>query len=312
MKNKPLKEITQVIFFTAVVFFSAYYFVPGVAEAIDNVTEGYRLVPDVTRSLTIHGVQCKYITAGGSRDIFLPTKSYEEYNAFLSHKPSDVTVTDCPVPDTCETENVTWGGETYTGVRMGNQCWMDRNLNYGTLLGDQEPDDNGVVEKMCPGNVESGCDKGALYRSGEAFNYDWDAPGTQGICPPGWHIPTVEEVEFLLESIGATGSDRTYKTVREGLVTYNFFNGKYAGTAVWALRPPSTLYWNYVNIDSIGIIMSSSCYLGGQNSTNCYYLELDSTRNDSYPTPSPSTQGSYRGNSVRCIKGIYTAPPPIQ
>ncbi|MFA6951147.1 MAG: hypothetical protein WCQ70_10725 [Lentimicrobiaceae bacterium] len=53
------------------------------------------------------------------------------------------TVTDCPVPDTCVTENVSWGGETYTGVRVGNQCWMDRNLNYGTLLGDQEPDDNG-------------------------------------------------------------------------------------------------------------------------------------------------------------------------
>lgn len=137
------------------------------------------------------------------------------------------------------------------------------------------------------------------------------ATGTQGICPPGWHIPTIEEVELLLESIGATGSNRTYKTVREGLVTYPFY-GKYAGKAVWALRPPSTLYWNYEDIDSIGIIMSSSSFLGSGGARRSYYIELDSTINGTYPASSPSSFRENDGYSVRCIKGIYTVPPPIE
>ncbi|MGE5425872.1 MAG: FISUMP domain-containing protein [Bacillota bacterium] len=306
MKNNLLKEITQIVFFTAVVFFSAYYFVPGVAEAINNIDEGYRLVPTQTVTLAVHGVQCKEITANGSKDVFLPSRSSEEYTAFLAHKPSDVTVIDCTVPDTCETETVSWGGKTYSGVRIGNQCWMNKNLNYGTLLGStQYPTNNGISEKACPGNVESGCTNGALYTLSEAMNYS-TTEGAQGICPPGWHIPTRSEHDLLVETeVGALPT--TFGAVKNALGPGTTFDNIIVGYGVWAGYTPNQ-YWNYAGAGTDSkLVLSSQCTDCAPNFPN-YALEVTTNyQSASYVNPTLSNDA----NPVRCIKGAYTAPPPM-
>ena len=58
---------------------------------------------------------------------------------------------------------------------------------------------NDIIEKYCFGNLSASCTTlgyGGLYQWDEAMQYV-TTPGTQGICPTGWHIPTIEEFEIL-------------------------------------------------------------------------------------------------------------------
>lgn len=112
----------------------------------------------------------------------------------------------------CGQYTVTHGSVTYNTVKVGGQCWLDKNLNYGTMLatGATQPANNGIVEKHCPlahgqpGSAslsESDCTTwGAVYTWYEAMNYstsECNSGKCQGICPPGWHIPTDAELGVL-------------------------------------------------------------------------------------------------------------------
>jgi uncharacterized protein (TIGR02145 family) len=82
-------------------------------------------------------------------------------------------------------------GKSYPTVQIGTQCWMAANLNRGTqITSAQGQFDNCVDEKYCFGNDAAKCSKyGGLYQWDEMMRYD-DVPEGQGLCPPGWHIPT--------------------------------------------------------------------------------------------------------------------------
>lgn len=56
---------------------------------------------------------------------------------------------------------------------------------------------NGVIEKYCYDNKSANCNKfGGLYQWNEAMQYV-TTEGTRGICPEGWHIPTLSEMKEL-------------------------------------------------------------------------------------------------------------------
>jgi len=97
---------------------------------------------------------------------------------------------------------VDYGGQFYSTVKIGNDCWMMQNLNIGTKIdGWDAQTNNGIIEKYCYNNVILNCDLyGGLYRWDELMNYD-SVPGSQGICPPNWHVPTDEEWKRLEGSI---------------------------------------------------------------------------------------------------------------
>ncbi len=86
---------------------------------------------------------------------------------------------------------VDYKGQRYSIVTIGDQCWFSGNLNVGTmLLSGTYQTDNNIVEKHCLNNLETNCSKyGGLYKWSEMMGYV-DSEGAQGICPPGWHIPT--------------------------------------------------------------------------------------------------------------------------
>jgi uncharacterized protein (TIGR02145 family) len=71
------------------------------------------------------------------------------------------------------------------------QVWMAQNLDVGTMIeGSQNQTNNSILEKYCYENDTSNCIlHGGLYQWDEAMQYI-TTEGAQGICPPGWHIPT--------------------------------------------------------------------------------------------------------------------------
>ncbi|MBM3435324.1 MAG: hypothetical protein FJY07_03790, partial [Bacteroidetes bacterium] len=89
-------------------------------------------------------------------------------------------------------------GKTYPTVLIGTQCWMAKNINIGTRIeGVNNASNNGIIEKYCTGNLESNCNVyGGLYQWSEMMQYT-TTPGTQGICTPGWHLPTDNELKTL-------------------------------------------------------------------------------------------------------------------
>jgi uncharacterized protein (TIGR02145 family) len=118
----------------------------------------------------------------------------------------------------CGTSTVTYSGRTYNTVLIGSQCWFKENLDVGTKINSSTNSypqtNNGIIEKYCYDNDSANCDiYGGLYEWTEAMQYS-NTPGTRGICPPGWHIPTHEEMQTLRSAVG--DNSNALKAVGQG------------------------------------------------------------------------------------------------
>jgi uncharacterized protein (TIGR02145 family) len=107
--------------------------------------------------------------------------------------------------------------KSYPTVSIGNKCWFAGNLDYGTRIDHTVTQaDNGVVEKYCYNNDPANCETyGALYQWDEAMAYS-STPGSQGICPEGWHIPTDLEWQEMEISLGMTPSQAALSNTWRG------------------------------------------------------------------------------------------------
>jgi len=75
-------------------------------------------------------------------------------------------------------------GKTYRTVKIGDQVWMAENLNYAGP--------NGDIGRYYDNDPAYGEKYGRLYTLKEA----------KKICPPGWHLPSREEWETLVNFAG--------------------------------------------------------------------------------------------------------------
>ncbi|MDZ7723616.1 MAG: FISUMP domain-containing protein [candidate division KSB1 bacterium] len=90
-------------------------------------------------------------------------------------------------------------GRTYQTVRIGTQVWMAENLNYGVAVEDCEQSDNSIAEKTFYNNdPDAEQAYGALYTWNEAMQWT-QQQGAQGVCPPGWHVPTREDWAYAAQ-----------------------------------------------------------------------------------------------------------------
>lgn len=307
MKNNLLKEITQVVFFTAVVFFSSYYFVPGVANAINTINEGFQVFyGNYVDINNIYGSPCKRVLVGytDSNKYFVPTKTITEWDKFNENKPDTIGVVDCPV-DPC-TSSFNYMGQTLNGIYVGDssdpnqQCWLEQNLNIGATTTGAWGTDNGIIEKRCYGDLANNCDSwGAFYSFLEAMNYptyengDYSSDGQQGICPPGWHVPTDTEYNMMFQLQGVPNNSNC-------TVTGSFFPGTYG------IEYPKAGYYNngWLSRGSIGYNLTSAYDATMQQNAIIAEFASSVTR-----ICNPVIAGGDNG-TVRCIKdkGIYTPP----
>ncbi|HLB00521.1 MAG TPA: FISUMP domain-containing protein, partial [Bacteroidota bacterium] len=109
-----------------------------------------------------------------------------------------------------------YGGRTYHTVQIGEQCWFRENLDIGEWVeGGVPQEDNGLTEKYCFNDEVVNClYYGGLYQWNEAMQFS-TAEGAQGICPPGWHVPTQGGFTELISSVRGDGN--ALKALRQGL-----------------------------------------------------------------------------------------------
>jgi uncharacterized protein (TIGR02145 family) len=93
-------------------------------------------------------------------------------------------------------------GQVYPTVQIGSQCWMKTNLNIGSVISIKQDQDPAQLQKWCYGDVSGNCDTyGGLYQWDEVMQGSTQI-GVQGICPPGWHVPTDGEYATLTYELG--------------------------------------------------------------------------------------------------------------
>ncbi len=102
-------------------------------------------------------------------------------------------------------------GKIYATVEIGTQCWMAQNLNIGSRInGDIDMSDNSIMEKYCYEDEDVNCQTwGGLYQWDEMMQYSSSA---QGICPDGWHLPSIEEWQELEMALGMSEAEANEPT----------------------------------------------------------------------------------------------------
>ena len=201
----------------------------------------------------------------------------------------------------CEIESVTLDGYDYSTVEVGNQCWFAENLKStkyadGTtipLVTSNTSWSNNTTGARC--NVNNSASNTANY----GYLYNWFAVDhAAGLCPAGWHVPTLSDIEALQtatggmfvggEALKASSNDTPswdgtnsldFKAVPSGYRWWG--SGNYAGFGT------HSKFWSSTPDDDL---TAHNTFL---------YSELSSF------TTSPIGKGF--GQSVRCMRDL---PPP--
>lgn len=192
-------------------------------------------------------------------------------------------------------------GNVYETVKIGDQIWMAENLKVKHYR-NGEPIPN-VTELMEWMNLLTGayCAYNNIESNADTYGYlyNWYAvDDSQNIAPEGWHVPTEEEWETLVDYLGGyevAGSKMKeagtshWKSPNTGATNVSGFSALPAGF----LRPQYTQ-----NFDNIG----EYAYFWSSTETSNGYYSYNLTLSHSYTEAHLDPDDKQYGYSVRCIK----------
>jgi len=124
---------------------------------------------------------------------------------------------------------LTYQGKNYKTVEIGTQTWMAENLNYAAV-GSKCGDDSGLKDS----NTTTCNTYGRLYDWATAMGIDakynnqlWDGSDVkrQGICPSGWHIPSDDDWDTLMTTVGGPSTAGTKLKAASGWDNSSFGSG---------------------------------------------------------------------------------------
>jgi uncharacterized protein (TIGR02145 family) len=202
---------------------------------------------------------------------------------------------------------VNYAGESYPTVQIGTQCWLQKNLNVGTMiLGANDQSNNSVLEKYCYNNDPSNCAIfGGLYQWAEAVQYQNGASNTTspspafsgnviGICPTGWHVPSDAEWSTLGTFLG--GSSVAGGALKSTSGLWISPNTGATNSSGFSALPGGYRYTSsFYNIGNYAYLWSSS----ESSSTNSIYREVYYLDSNIYRF---NYDKSHHGFSIRCLK----------
>ena len=199
----------------------------------------------------------------------------------------------CPgIPD------VNYGGQTYATVQIGDQCWFKENLNIGSMIpAGANMSNNEVTEKYCYDNLETNCNiYGGLYQWNEMMQYSTTS-GTQGICPPAWHLPTIDEWTTLIDFLGGL-NDAGGKMKETGTFHWNNPNTGATNSSGFTTLPAGYYGdpgFTFYLLGKYAILWSSN-QSDFDSAWNCWLAYNSNSANKN------STYLKRLGHSVRCLK----------
>lgn len=172
-------------------------------------------------------------------------------------------------------------GQTYRTVKIGDQVWTAENMNYKTEYSHCFNDSLDYCEKY-----------GRLYK--------WDE--TSAVCPSGWHLPSKEELEKLINTVGGEETAGDALKTKTGWKTYSAASGLSAkgvgeDSFGFSALPGGFRTYNgdvwYSDEDAVEYFCSSTTVDNGEGS---YYMVLNWAHSNA-----EIISGQY-ACSVRCLK----------
>ncbi|MGL1903674.1 MAG: hypothetical protein OCC49_16170 [Fibrobacterales bacterium] len=193
--------------------------------------------------------------------------------------------------------------QKYPYVKIGKQSWMAKNLNYESTFG-----------SSCYDGVPTNCDYyGRLYSWTTATGLSLEDSSIthplQGICPEGWHLPSISEWDTLFETV-ANEIDHDY-TLKD---SYGDWSGhvtqKLLAAGIWRNSPYITDNYGFSILPS-GSLFNKYLTIGWRTT----FWTADRLPDETYHSEpqrdeilffshSIKTSNSYAmcQNSIRCIK----------
>lgn len=241
----------------------------------------YKLSSPVTTKLDSLVVTGSYI----NRTVFTNLPVMQESSLNLGSL--KINISTCP-----EIPSVIYFGKKYNTVQIGSQCWFKENLDVGEMIqGVQNQSNNQKIEKYCYNNDTANCRiYGGFYIWDEALQYDTKEK-VQGICPPGWHIPTKAELYDTLSS-AVKGDGNSLKREDQGQGSGKGTNGSGFSALLAGYRNDNEGSFSGLGFDAH--FWSST----ERSASTAYYIVLYYDFSTIYLSSSYKTLGL----SVRCLK----------
>jgi uncharacterized protein (TIGR02145 family) len=203
-------------------------------------------------------------------------------------------------------------GQTYATVKIGNKVWMAQNLNFKGYK-NKEDEDSTLMANLSGGHIcnskkEAHCDVcGRLYDWAAVMNLNESMDSVtakamivdphQGICPDGWHIPSMDEFEHIVTEYYNSATDKTADMLRSRQGWGKSVPDK---DPVGFSALPCGIYFNSLNMGWAFDDWGSEAYFAA---TPRYHLHTEITMSASFTgIGSYDNSSRHRHNSVRCVK----------
>ena len=214
-----------------------------------------------------------------------------------------------------------YDGNVYNTVEIGQQCWMKENLCTthfadGTEIPIGSISSNNIAYRYYPNHNSSIV---PIY----GYLYNWAAvmhgatssnanpSGVQGICPPGWHVPSKAEFDQLTNFVSSQsqyvcGNNNIAKALASTVdwPWYNYFNSPCApgyfsqtnNATGFSAKPAGLLYENLSSVN-----FTSDCYIWSSNLHTVSSGLCVSILNVGNIFPPSTNAFQERALSVRCL-----------
>ncbi|HNW74189.1 MAG TPA: FISUMP domain-containing protein, partial [Bacteroidales bacterium] len=168
-------------------------------------------------------------------------------------------------------------GKVYPTVQIGSQCWMQKNLDYGTTIPTIiHQTDNCIAEQYLQSSIVNPGNRKSIYQWDELMRYE-SAPGSQGLCPPGWHVPSESDWNILFDYYD--GPSRAGEAL-----TDLFLNGFKADpdgvlyqNTIWSFADFAVLFWSSTPVDA------TRAWSHGMNDINFSVSSYPAIKADAFP-----------------------------
>lgn len=167
---------------------------------------------------------------------------------------------------------------SYRTVEIGNRTWMAENMAKG----------GGI---LCPGGIHENCATyGHLYR--------WD--DAKNLCPEGWSLPSKDEWEQLISSVGGGSAKQAGKALK----TNSGWKNDGDGTDEYGFSALPAGYWSNYSGDGEYYGLEGAAHFWSQTefgSDSAYGLKLEYTVDSASMSKYSVTGKNDYALSVRCI-----------
>jgi uncharacterized protein (TIGR02145 family) len=131
----------------------------------------------------------------------------------------------------------------YSTIQIGSQCWFAENLIYGGEIPLTAPQRDNCIPEKYENPAASNEQRATSYQWDELMTYT-DSEESQGLCPPGWHVPSESDWQTLFSNWtnnAFAGAPLKYT----GYSGFNaFLNGAVFFNRDWYYPVFATFFWS--------------------------------------------------------------------